>query len=178
MVLTYLDGWLIRLLVQGNKQCYTHPFSVNTVGCIVNQKKNSLTPFLGLKLDSCVKSHFSIPGEGIRVPALLGPTFSLVPAPTMMMVSIIVVFPLGRLLVRLFQRWVLATSLVVSRHLNQSIQVSPIPGYCRKGFSWPGVVLQCGHDRRSPPLNSGSKDSVTECPAYQLPGNSDDVLGA
>lgn len=101
------------------------------------------------------------------------------------MASMRVVIPLGPLLMRSVQCWILVTCFDASHHLNWPNQWRD-PQPLSQGVLM-GVVPQGGHDRRVPPrvgcavqglLNLENMDGVTECTADQLPGTSDSLFSA
>lgn len=149
-------------------------------------------------------THESISGEGVRFQLCLA-QFQLGHTVRFhnflrllgIMASMIVVILLGILLMQPFQHWVLAMRLDAFRHLNLSIQVSliclwPLAQWRGPQLLSQGVLMGQVLSRKvittdaSPQgwhavrglLNLESMDSVTEYPAYQLPGTSDGVLSA
>lgn len=147
-------------------------------------------------------THKSFPGEGVRVPTLLGPisvgahsTFSqflLGIMASMEYYSPGNIILLGILLMQLFQRWVLGCILslkvVNSGVPDMPLGTGPMEGSipsCCQGFSW-ARYCPAGWSLQTRPAKGGARcmritqfGKYGRChPAYQLPRTSDGVLGA
>jgi hypothetical protein len=179
-----LDDWLRA--AESREQAVLHTsrlvFHVQSLGIIVHQLSNPIAahsiPASQERLMR--KPRFSMNGQCVRFPALLGPIlvgahskFLQVPASTGDDG-----FPLGLLLMWLFQCWGVNNMLgCISppklvdfrcpRHAFGNGLVEGSLATVSRGSHWPGVVLQGGHDRCVPLrlryavrglLNSGSMD--------------------